>query len=104
VVYVGYFARQSNISCIYGRTRKNGHYYKGGNIMVRIQKNWEIVKDEYIRHLWACADEDCYQQYGRNVVYVEPFIYQNIGTPVCDWCSNDMEYIQTEICTGEDNG
>jgi len=53
-------------------------------------ENWKVIDDTKIRHVWrcvACEDE----------VNVVPWDYQNIGTPVCADCDEDMQYLSTEM-------
>lgn len=55
-----------------------------------MMKVLNVVNDEYILVLWRCGG--CGYQ-----CYVRPWDYQNIGTPVCGGCGEDMEYVQTEM-------
>jgi formylmethanofuran dehydrogenase subunit E len=51
--------------------------------------NWKIIDDTKLRHVWRCVD--C-----KNESVVEPWWYQNNGTPVCEDCDEDMLYLSTE--------
>ena len=51
---------------------------------------WIIIDEKKVRHKWECPECD-------NKVYIESWWYSENGTPVCDKCDIDMEYIQTEI-------
>ena len=52
--------------------------------------NWQVIDDTKIRHVWRC--EECEDE-----VNIVPWDYQNIGTPVCADCDDDMIYSHTEI-------
>ena len=58
-----------------------------------MSENWKKIDDEKILHRWECPD--C-----GDVTYVYPWFYRNSGTPVCDMCGEDMEYIHTEMNLG----
>lgn len=51
---------------------------------------WIKQDDDKIRHLWECPNCDDH-------AYVKPWWYSENGTPVCADCSDDMEYIRTEM-------
>lgn len=51
---------------------------------------WVIVDDTKIRHVWRCAE--CEDE-----VNVDPWWYQDNGTPVCADCEDDMQYLCTEM-------
>lgn len=51
---------------------------------------WNIIDDTKIRHVWRCVlceDE----------INVDPWWYQENGTPVCVDCDEDMNYLSTEM-------
>jgi formylmethanofuran dehydrogenase subunit E len=52
-------------------------------------ENWIVIDDTKLRHVWRCVD--C-----KNESVVEPWWYQNNGTPVCEDCDEDMLYLSTE--------
>ena len=56
--------------------------------------NWvKILDDCKVRSVWKCPIcGECGN--------VNPFEYEDIGTPVCDECDVDMGYLHTEINTG----
>jgi formylmethanofuran dehydrogenase subunit E len=56
-------------------------------------KVWEVIEDTNIRHVWRCAD--CNDE-----VNIEPWWYQDNGTPVCEECGDDMRYLATEMTNG----
>jgi len=58
-----------------------------------MMENWTIIDDTKLRHVWRCAE--CNDE-----VTVTPWDYQNIGTPVCCDCDEDMEYLSTEYNNG----
>ena len=51
---------------------------------------WTVIDDTKLRHVWRCADCGVQSE-------VEPWWYQNNGTPVCDDCGDDMAYLSTEM-------
>ena len=51
---------------------------------------WIIIDEKKVRHKWECPECD-------NKVYIESWWYSENGTPMCDKCDIDMEYIHTEI-------
>jgi hypothetical protein len=51
---------------------------------------WIIIDEKKVRHKWECSE--C-----NKMVYVEPWFYSEMGTPSCETCERDMEYIHTEI-------
>lgn len=55
---------------------------------------WKTVEDKNVQHIWKCTDGDegCDFQ-----AEVTPDWYQNNGTPVCNECDRDMEYVRTEV-------
>lgn len=53
-------------------------------------QTWYEIEEKKVRHLWECPD--C-----NKGVYVQPWYYSEMGTPICSDCDNDMEYIRTEI-------
>ena len=55
----------------------------------------KMLDDEKIWCVWQCAS--CEEK-----SYVKPWDCQNIGTPVCSECDEEMEYIRTEIAEGGD--
>jgi hypothetical protein len=54
---------------------------------------WEVIDDTKIRHVWRCAE--CEDE-----VNIEPWWYQDNGTPVCEVCGDDMRYLGTEMNNG----
>ncbi len=48
------------------------------------------MDDTKVRHVWRCAE--CGDE-----VNIEPWYYQDSGTPVCHDCDEDMKYLSTEI-------
>lgn len=56
-------------------------------------ENWKTIDDSKIRHVWRCAE--CEDE-----VNIEPWWYQNNGTPVCSDCDMDMAYLSTEMTNG----
>lgn len=56
------------------------------------KKEWKVVPDPNIRHLWQCREEGC-----NEAAEVSPEWYQNNGTPVCGNCDCDMIYVRTEV-------
>jgi formylmethanofuran dehydrogenase subunit E len=54
---------------------------------------WEVIDDTKIRHVWRCAE--CEDE-----VNIEPWWYQDNGTPVCEGCGDDMRYLGTEMNNG----
>lgn len=55
--------------------------------------HWIAIDDTKIRHCWEC--EVCGE-----MVFVPPWEYQNIGTPCCADCDEDMSYVRTEMNDG----
>jgi Zn finger protein HypA/HybF involved in hydrogenase expression len=55
-------------------------------------EKWITINDVKIRHVWRCAE--CEDE-----VKVVPWDYQNIGTPYCADCDQDMAYLSTEMST-----
>lgn len=53
---------------------------------------WKKIKDENVKMIWVCSE--C-----KNKFVISPTFYQNNGTPVCDECSEDCNYLYTEIKT-----
>lgn len=53
-------------------------------------ENWIAIDDTKIRHVWRCVQ--CEDE-----VNVEPWWYENNGTPVCSDCDMDMQYLSTEM-------
>jgi NAD-dependent SIR2 family protein deacetylase len=51
---------------------------------------WIIIDEKKVRHLWECSE--CNRQ-----AYVEPWYYSEMGTPSCEICEREMEYINTQI-------
>lgn len=51
---------------------------------------WTIIDDTKLRHVWRCPDCDFESM-------VEPWWYQDNGTPVCIDCEDDMQYLCTEM-------
>jgi peptide subunit release factor 1 (eRF1) len=53
---------------------------------------WITVDEKKVRHCWECPE--CNYR-----VYVQPWFYSEMGTPVCTECEwdDEMEYIRTEI-------
>lgn len=51
---------------------------------------WVTMDDTKVRHVWRCAE--CGDE-----VNIEPWYYQDSGTPVCHDCDEDMKYLSTEI-------
>ena len=56
-------------------------------------ENWVAIDDTKIRHCWEC--KICGE-----MVFVPSWEYQNIGTPYCADCDEDMAYVRTEINDG----
>ena len=54
---------------------------------------WKIIDDTNIRHVWRCAE--CTDE-----INIEPWWYQDNGTPVCADCDEDMQYLSTEMKNG----
>jgi len=54
---------------------------------------WIIVHDTKVRQSWECPD--CGDE-----VFVYPYEYEDIGTPVCSECDCDMVYNHTEYNNG----
>jgi hypothetical protein len=52
-------------------------------------QKWRVVDDTKLRAIWRCPDCDIQ-------VEVEPWWYQDNGTPVCEDCSDDMKYLGME--------
>ena len=50
---------------------------------------WQVIDDTKIRHVWRCAE--CNEQ-----IDIQPWWYQDNGTPVCETCGDDMKYLCTE--------
>jgi hypothetical protein len=59
--------------------------------------NWQTVKDENVRHLWACPSKEESTNGCDEKEYVMPTFYERSGTPVCPRCDEDMIYVRTEI-------
>ena len=55
--------------------------------------HWVTIDDTKIRHVWRCAG--CEDE-----VDVVPWHYQDIGTPYCADCEQDMAYLSTEMNDG----
>ena len=51
---------------------------------------WFEIEEKNVRHLWECPECD-------DALYVQPWFYSEMGTPVCSDCDKDMEYIRTEV-------
>ena len=51
---------------------------------------WVTIDDTNIRHVWRCAE--CEDE-----VNIEPWYYQQNGTPMCKDCDQDMAYLSTEM-------
>lgn len=56
-------------------------------------KLWIAMDDTKVRHVWRCAK--CEDE-----VNVTPWEYQDIGTPMCADCDEDMYYLKTEMNHG----
>lgn len=55
--------------------------------------NWRVIDDTKLRAVWRCPDCDIQAE-------VEPWWYQNNGTPVCPDCDDDMKYLGMEQYNG----
>lgn len=55
--------------------------------------NWTLIRDDEVRHIWSCPD--C-----GHVEYIGPEFYADKGTPHCDKCECDYEYMHTEVDNG----
>lgn len=53
-------------------------------------ENWIAIDDTKVRHVWRCAE--CSDE-----INVDPWWYQDNGTPVCTDCNEDMLYLSTEM-------
>jgi hypothetical protein len=54
------------------------------------EKQYITIDDKYINMIWQC--DNCGEK-----ASIHPDFYQENGTPICDRCDNDMDYIKTEI-------
>lgn len=54
---------------------------------------WQVIDDTKIRHVWRCVECD-------SEASVSPWWYQDTGTPVCEYCGEDMKYLTTEMNNG----
>jgi transcription elongation factor Elf1 len=59
---------------------------------------WKKIEDSKVRHNWKCPNRDhsCDVECS-----VDPSFYSLSGTPVCEHCGDDMEYVSTEVFVKE---
>ena len=58
---------------------------------------WVEIADEDVRHVWVCNVEDCPARVDPPEVMVNPDFFKDGGTPVCQYCDTDMDYLRTEV-------
>jgi hypothetical protein len=51
---------------------------------------WTVIDDTKLRHYWLCPECNVEE------AYVEPWWYEDSGTPMCTECDEDMNYVRTE--------
>ena len=55
---------------------------------------WAKIGDNNVRHHWKCPDCDAEHAF-------TPDCYQDIGTPMCAECEQNMDYEYTEVVQQE---
>jgi len=51
---------------------------------------WVEIEDEKVRNVWKC--EHC-----NKLTFCSPDSYEEVGTPICDKCDEDLFYVRTEF-------
>lgn len=59
------------------------------------RNRWVKVPDKIVKHIWECPV--CHDK-----ERVSPDAYEEMGTPVCSECDEDMTYSHTEIFARRD--
>ena len=59
----------------------------------RDPSKWLRVSDRDVIHEWRC--DDC-----GGTEYLDPSFYHELGTPVCEPCGSDKEYVCTRVNIG----
>lgn len=59
------------------------------------KRAWITVPDDMVRSIWKCTIEDCHEY--NNEVSVEQTFFSEMGTPICEECDVDLEYVRTEV-------
>ena len=55
-----------------------------------MSNEYNVLNDNILKAVWCCAE--C-----RDIVECNVWDYQNIGTPYCADCDEDMYYVETRL-------